>query len=155
MDDTPLNGIYNYLPVSDRMASAGQPGEDELGLIAQAGFEVVINLGLPDADYALPDERGRVESLGMEYIGIPVIWEAPRIEDLDRFLEAMDREGARQVFVHCAANMRATVFIALYRILGLGWPPAQALPEIRRIWTPDVVWQRFIDRALARGRIPV
>lgn len=150
MDDTLLSAIYNYWRLSARLACAGQPTEDELAAVARAGFEVVINLGLPDADYALPDEPSLVRSLGLDYICIPVVWERPTDADLDRFLEAMQGLRDRKVFVHCAANMRASVFIALYRVIVLGWPAAHALQEVRRIWEPDEVWQGFIDASLVR-----
>jgi protein tyrosine phosphatase (PTP) superfamily phosphohydrolase (DUF442 family) len=154
MDDAamtdPLAGIYNYRRLGDRLATSGQPSEEELALIAEAGFEVVINLGLADTEYALPDERGCVERLGMDYLHIPVLWEAPRAADLDRFIPAMRSLDGRRVFAHCAANKRVSTFIALYRIAALGWPREPALAEIHTVWEPNPIWQRFIDTELSR-----
>jgi protein tyrosine phosphatase (PTP) superfamily phosphohydrolase (DUF442 family) len=146
----PLAGIYNYRRLGDMLSTSGQPGEAELAAIAEAGFEVVINLGLSGTEYALRDERGSVERLGMDYLHIPVLWEAPSAEDLDRFIAAMQSLEGRQVFVHCAANKRVSTFIALYRIAALGWPRETALGEIRAIWEPNPIWQRFIDTELSR-----
>ena len=143
--DTGLNGIYNFLMLSEDLATAGQPSEEELRMVAQSGFDVVINLGLSDAEYALADERGLVTSLGINYEHIPVEWERPSVEALNTFYQTMQCWQDKKVFLHCAANKRVSVFVALYRINCLGWPEAQALQDIGRIWELNTVWQDFFD----------
>ena len=39
-----LEAILNFTPVDARLASSGQPGAEQFGLIAGAGFEAVANL---------------------------------------------------------------------------------------------------------------
>ncbi|MBF0462114.1 MAG: hypothetical protein HQL87_12035 [Magnetococcales bacterium] len=68
MGDT-LESIVGYVPLSDSLATAGQPSEGQLAAVAAAGFAVVINLALhDDPRYSLPDEAKTVADLGMEYI---------------------------------------------------------------------------------------
>ena len=112
-----LNTIYNFLNLSAKLATSGQPLEEELEYISNAGFEVVINLALSDADYSLADEEGSVTKLGMEYIHIPVIWQSPTSDDLDKFFDVMEKYKNKKLFVHCAANMRVSSFVALYRVI--------------------------------------
>ena len=57
-----IQGIRNFINVSPRLSTAGQPSEDQLRELAQAGIELVINLGLLDPRYCLPDEQGLVDS---------------------------------------------------------------------------------------------
>ena len=66
-------------------------------------------------------------------------------------MQVMDENGDEKVLVHCRANYRATAFIALYRVLRLGWKPEDAFPDVRRIWNPEEypVWDRFITEQLA------
>lgn len=148
-----IEDIYNYLQLTDRIATGGQPTEAQLTDVAQSGYEVVINLALSNSDFSLPDERATVEALGMTYIHIPVIWQSPRREDLRLFCDALQSQGDRRVFVHCAANMRVSAFMALYRTLRLGIPWNQAYRDVERIWTPADWWKEFIDDCLAEGRI--
>ena len=150
MDTPELNAIYNYYRLSDRLATSGQPGEEELAAVARAGFEAVINLALHGEEYSLPDERGTAEALGMLYEHIPVIWQRPAAADLDAFFAAMDRHAGRRLYVHCAANMRVSAFMLLYRVLELRWSLEDALPDLRAIWEPNDTWQAFIDAELAR-----
>ncbi|MCR4300936.1 MAG: hypothetical protein NUV51_04940 [Sulfuricaulis sp.] len=42
MHDALLEGIYNNRRLSHTLATAGQPTEEELTVVAEAGFEVVI-----------------------------------------------------------------------------------------------------------------
>jgi protein tyrosine phosphatase (PTP) superfamily phosphohydrolase (DUF442 family) len=108
----------------------------------------VINLGLAEAEYALKDEGVVVRAHGMQYIHLPVIWERPTKFDLERFIKVIEANEDKKLFVHCAANMRVSVFMALYRILRLGWSQENALEQVKRIWVPNDVWQTFIDEIL-------
>ena len=144
----PLENIYHFVRISDRIATAGQPTAAQIRAIGQAGFEVVINLALPTSDNALPNERELVEAAGMRYTHIPVIWEHPTPDDWHRFLQVMDAVEGQRVFVHCAANMRVAVFMALYRIVRQGWGVEAALEKIHQIWVPNAVWQGFMAQIL-------
>src|SRR4051812_47845539 len=102
----PLTNIKNFSVIDLRIASAGQPTESEFSELAAAGYSSVINLGLLDPRYCLPDEAGLVASLGMAYHHLPVVFDAPQLEDFEAFLETMDDWRERRVLVHCAANYR-------------------------------------------------
>lgn len=147
-----LEEIYNFRWRAPDLATGGQPLEEELQVVADAGFEVVINLALLDAEYSLPDEPGLVRALGMSFFHIPVIWEQPTLENLQQFFSVMRQVQGRKVFLHCAANMRVSVFLALYRVLELGWPYPGAMAQVRDIWEPDAVWHAFIQAALSRSK---
>ena len=140
-----LEEIYNYLSLTDDIATAGQPTEAQLQDVARAGFEVVINLRPPGDDPFLSLEPTLVEYLGMDYYNIPVIWTNPAAADLQEFMDLMDANWGHRLFVHCAANMRVSAFMALYRVNRLGWSWETAAADMRRIWEPDPVWQQFIE----------
>lgn len=143
-----LAEIYNFRWRAPDLATAGQPSEEGLRAVGDAGFEVVINLALLDADYSLPDEPGLVRSKGMAFFHIPVIWENPTLENLQQFFTVMHQVHGRKVFLHCAANKRVSVFLALFRILQLGWSYEDAMAQVSDIWEPDAIWQAFMQKAL-------
>ena len=146
--DAELRAIYNYLPLSSRIATSGQPTGQQIQAIAEAGFEVVINLALPTSDNALINEKELVETTGMRYVQIPVVWEQPTEANLASFLHAMTMYESQRVFIHCAANMRVSVFMALYRIRSLGWSRDDAMQMVYEIWQPNEIWSRFIEQNL-------
>ena len=103
-----IEDISNFLQLSDRIATAGQPTIDRYPAIAAAGYQVVINLALTDSPSALADECAISSNLGLEYINIPVIWTEPILADFQEFMNIMNKYSAQKVFVHCAANKRST-----------------------------------------------
>jgi protein tyrosine phosphatase (PTP) superfamily phosphohydrolase (DUF442 family) len=148
-----LSEIYRFRAIGDGLGTAGQPTEGQFRLIRQAGFEAVINLALPTSDKALPNEGGVVTGEGMAYIHIPVNFKAPTSRDFRAFCDVMNAFADRPVFVHCAANMRVSAFVFLYRVLCRRVPIPEAERDLRAIWQPDEVWSRFIKDHLDNRRV--
>ena len=150
MNSAAIETIVRFVAVSPSLATSGQPTEAQLAAVAEAGFEVVINLALhDDPNYSLPDEPATVRALGLVYVHIPVSFSAPEKSHLEPFFAAMDAAHASKVLVHCAQNKRVPVFLALYRILRLGWERDAALAAMREVWQPDAVWESLIAECLA------
>jgi protein tyrosine phosphatase (PTP) superfamily phosphohydrolase (DUF442 family) len=143
-----LHDIYNFQFVTPSIASAGQPEEIHLSAIALAGYDMVVNLGIENSAYGIPQEQDVVNRLLMQYENIPVAWDSPRLSDFDYFCLLMLQHRRKRIFVHCAANKRASVFIALYRFLVLGVAKEQAFRPMFAIWTPNAVWSQFIDHVV-------
>jgi protein tyrosine phosphatase (PTP) superfamily phosphohydrolase (DUF442 family) len=157
MDDTltsrpnqRIEEIPNFLQISDRLATAGQPTINQYPAIATAGYQVVINLGLIDSPNALADEATIASNLGFAYIHIPVQWNQPTPEDFQEFADEMDKQNGHKIFVHCAANKRVSVFVYLYR-LRTGTDQPTALQDLAKIWTPNPIWQSLIEQVLIVG----
>ena len=147
-----ISDIPSYRQAAPDIATSGQPREDQLPLIAAAGYEVVVNLALhDDPRYALKDEASAVRALGMEYVHIPVQFDAPTTSDLTSFFDAMEYAKGRRVWIHCAANMRVTAFLGLYWQLREGWPEERAFSVMRDVWQPNDVWSSFIATQVAKA----
>jgi uncharacterized protein (TIGR01244 family) len=149
MSATTIAQIHNFLQLSAHLATAGQPTAEEFELIKNAGYQVVVNLALPTSTKALPNEQAIVEALGMQYIHIPVIWEQPTQQEFDRFAATLQANADKPVFVHCAMNMRVSVFVYLYRRHYEGISETQAQQDLQQIWTPNSTWQQFIAQVQA------
>ena len=140
-----LSDIYNFRLVGPSLATSGQPDEEELEAIASAGYQVIVNIALhDDPRYSLVDEAGSVQALGLEYVHIPVQFNAPTERDLQQFCDAMDRLSGRKIWVHCAANKRVSTFLGLYWHLRKGQPREQAFALMQSVWEPNDVWSTFI-----------
>ena len=140
-----LENIYNYLKISDKIATAGQPSVEQFSYIKQAGYQVVINLALKDSSNALRNEKEIVETGGMQYIHIPVIWENPTEDKLKEFIQVMKINLDKKVFVHCAANKRVSAFVYLYRRSEESIDEEIAKKDLHQIWVPNEIWQQFIQ----------
>jgi uncharacterized protein (TIGR01244 family) len=145
-----MKDIYNYLYYNEKLSSSGMPTADQINEIAEAGVQIVVNLATSTSEGALGNEKELVEAHGMTYIHIPVDWKNPTREDLKEFLNAMDEHKDKNILVHCQANYRASGFVALYRILKLGWKRDDAFQDLQKIWNPEEypAWDMFIEENL-------
>ena len=139
-----MNKILNYVKINELISTSGQPKIEELELIANEGFEVVINLAMPTTSNALENEDKIVSSLNMSYIHIPVDFENPKISDLKLFLNILQALGANKVWIHCAKNYRVSAFMYVYHKYILHTPFEQIDLSIFDIWQPSLVWQELM-----------
>jgi protein tyrosine phosphatase (PTP) superfamily phosphohydrolase (DUF442 family) len=146
-----LVDIINYYQIDARLATSGQPTVEQFQQIADAGYEIIINLALSDSSNAIAEEDAIVTGLGMVYAHIPVIWEHPTLKDVRLFFKVMDAFSDAEVWVHCAKNMRVSCFIYLWQKYVLQLPEDTALYPLEKIWSPQGVWQQLIEEAEMRG----
>ena len=139
-----MNKILNYVKINELISTSGQPKIEELELIANEGFEVVINLAIPTTSNALENEDKIVSSLNMSYIHIPVDFENPKVSDLKLFLNILQALGANKVWIHCAKNYRVSAFMYVYHKYILHTPFEQIDLSIFDMWQPSLVWQELM-----------
>lgn len=139
-----MNKILNYVKINELISTSGQPKIEELELIANEGFEVVINLAVNTISNALENEDKIVSSLNMSYIHIPVDFENPKISDLKLFLNILQALGANKVWIHCAKNYRVSAFMYVYHKYILHTPFEEINLSIFDIWQPSLVWQELM-----------
>jgi dihydroorotase len=131
-----IEDSYNLRRVSPRLTTSGIVPAEGLKALASQGYEVVINL-LPDSsEKAIPNERGIIESQGIEYIYIPVDFEQPSPLDFQKFAEALDGIRKKKTHIHCAANYRVSAFYALYQAQRNHWSVDRAMEFIQGVWQP-------------------
>ncbi len=146
-ENTRINEILNFYQITDTIGTGGQPTPDQFTSIRDAGFTSVINLAMPDSPNALVNEGEIVTKLGMTYIHIPVPWQSPSIQDLERFLGFMEILQKQKIFVHCAANYRASAFTNRHLRLNQNLPEEKATSPILKQWLPemDEKWKKIVD----------
>ena len=147
--DSQLEAIYNYLPISTQLATSGQPTTNQFSAIKHAGYSIIINLAPANAENALRNEAAVIASLGMDYINIPVDFSSPSQGDFEKFVSLLQSHSNEKIWVHCAANMRASCFIFKYRTAILGTNPNHAQADLRKIWQPNSVWKKFIAKPVS------
>ena len=83
-----LDEIYNYA-LPQTLGSSGQTTVEQFAAIRASGFDVVVNLAMPDSENALAEEGKFVSENSMTYIHIPVPWDAPKVDHLAQFFGVM------------------------------------------------------------------
>lgn len=143
-----LRSIFNYLQINPLLATSGQPNPHQLIAIAHAGYKTVINLAPHNVENALDNEAELVTGLGMQYINIPVAFNNPKRQDWQQFAACMARHEGQKIWVHCAANMRVSCFVFLYRTIQLKQELSVTQRDLRKIWKPSGIWDEFITTML-------
>jgi protein tyrosine phosphatase (PTP) superfamily phosphohydrolase (DUF442 family) len=142
--------------VFDWLWTSGQLSAQDIAQLPALGVRNVINLALPSSTYALKGEAELVTGLGLNYIHLPVTWETPELAQLRKFFVILGSLQQEATWVHCARNMRVSVFVFLYRRLCLGESVDAASHPLREVWEPNPAWQDFIREALRSppGSVP-
>jgi len=148
-----LSEITNYIEYSPSFSSAGQPGKEQIKLLRADGFERVIYIALTNTHGAIADEDVIVKELGMNYIQIPVIWDAPTQSDYYAFAAAMQQQPEQKTLLHCQFNYRASAFSFLYRVLHNDVAVGDAKADMNSIWQPNEVWTNLIIAVLEENGI--
>lgn len=134
----------NTHQVFDWLWTSGQLTGRDIAALPALGIEAVVNLAVPTSTNALPGEAELVTGMGLAYVQIPVDWEKPSPEQFNQFVGVLEAFSGRKVWVHCAMNMRVSVFIYLYRRHVLGENEEEAGFPMRAVWKPNAIWQAFI-----------
>jgi [ribosomal protein S5]-alanine N-acetyltransferase len=154
--DEDLARILGFRRLSPLLATSGQPGAEELVVIARAGFRHLINLATAQSPGALSNEAELAAKAGLAYEHLPIDWEAPELERAARLFARLDELCDEPVFVHCAKNMRVSALLSAYRIVRRGVSCAEARADLHAIWQPNHTWRRYVSNvALAALRRPV
>lgn len=148
-----LEDIPNYREYSPKLSSSGQPDAAQLDAVRAAGFERIIFLAYTDSHGSLANEDQRVERLGMQFVHVPVDWEAPTPADFDTFAAIMRQAPETRTLVHCQVNYRASTFSFLYRVLYADVPVDEAKDDLDSVWVPNETWRRFIFGVLERNGV--
>ena len=134
----PIDQSYNYRKINDKLTTSGVVNEAILKTLSDSGYDLVINLLPPDNQHAILSEQQIVTAQGIEYINIPVDFDAPQVQELETFFEVMSQVGEKKIHIHCAANWRVSAFYGAYAVSNGIWTIEQANDLIRSLWSlPD------------------
>jgi protein tyrosine phosphatase (PTP) superfamily phosphohydrolase (DUF442 family) len=92
-----IEDAYNFRRINERLTTSGLVTVAQLLDLQGDGYDAVINL-LPDTHaHAVPGEARIVEESGLDYVYIPVDFDAPTHTDLDLLAEARPDGSVKSV----------------------------------------------------------
>ena len=147
-----IEDSYNFRRIRDNLTTSGLVSVAQLNELQSEGYDTVINL-LPDSfEHAVADEARIVQDQGLDYVYIPVDFEAPTHAVLEAFADAMDARPGQNIHVHCAGNYRVSAFYSLYALRKGLCTEDEANDIVRDIWDPADFppWMEFIADERAR-----
>ena len=142
-----IEEIRDYYQINEHLATSGQPTPAQFASIAEAGYRAIINLATSRSTNAIANEGVLVTDLNLIYVQIPVLWDEPKLSDVEAFFNIMKCFDGQKVWVHCAKNMRVSCFVYLWQKHILELPESQAIQPMQQIWQPTGVWQTLVKEA--------
>lgn len=74
-----------------------------------------------------------------------------KIDKLIMMIAKMQNNQKQPLFIHCAANLRVSAFLYIYRLTTQETDHQQACLDLVKIWQPNQTWQNFINHQLSQG----
>ena len=148
-----IEDSYNFRRIHERLTTSGVVSAEQLSGLRVEGYDAVINLLPSSSEHAVANEASIVADQGIDYVHIPVEFDAPTHDDLEQFSAAMEGHQGQTVHVHCAANFRVSAFDGLY-VLNKGLcTTEEADALVQGLWNPAdyPAWASFIAEERARS----
>jgi len=139
--------------VSPTLITAGQPSPKALAGLGASGVQAVIYLAPLSVPDAVRNEPELLKRQGIEFVHIPIPFNAPKEEHFAAVSEALVRLKEKKVLVHCQVNMRASTMVFLHRVITLKEEPARAYEAVTKVWSPDSAWRALIVEQLNQHKI--
>ena len=156
--------IARFHQVDEHLYRGAQPTTLGLTRLHALGVRTILNVR-DDGDAAVENERRLVESLGMQFVHLPIkdgnIFNWSRripTDTVTRFFEVLASVPG-PVFIHCKRGTdRTGALVAIYRIAHNGWDAARALAEANergmRPWYRGLRKQiETFDRSMIQGAL--
>lgn len=120
-------GLPNFAEITPNLFRGGQPGADGLKALRQMGVSIVVDMRGSRSKH----EKVAVREAGMEYVSIPWHCPFPKDKTFARFLQLIQENPGKKVFVHCRlGDDRTGLAVATYRMAMQGWSADEAMKEM-------------------------
>jgi len=133
-----VKGFQEVFAEVDNLYISGQPDKESFAKLKSEGVSTVVNLRtdseMSNRENVPFDEKAVVDSLGMEYIHIPLggTDNPYNNEALVKFGDAVTNAKGK-VLIHCTVGRRASYMFAAYLIQFKGFSPNQAIEYAKAV----------------------
>lgn len=143
----------NPIEVSPSLVTSGQPTPKALAGLGALGFQAVVYLAPSSVPDAVANERELLERQGIEFVHIPIPFNAPAEAHVIAVALALERLNNKKVLVHCQINLRASTMVFLYRVITRKEEPSRAYQAVSAVWTPEGPWRTLVTEQLKKHNI--
>jgi protein tyrosine phosphatase (PTP) superfamily phosphohydrolase (DUF442 family) len=127
-----VSGVANACQILPDLVTGGQPTEQQLRALKEAGGSIVLDVRDPMEPRPV-DEAAVVAQLGMEYVNIPISGGSLDDSILDRILAVLRNAHGRTVFFHCGSGNRVGGALIPYFMLDQGMEEQDAVDQAMRV----------------------
>jgi uncharacterized protein (TIGR01244 family) len=144
--------IPNYVELSSRIGTGGQPTEEGMKLLAEKGYKSVINIRSSAEQFDLAGEEKLALQLGLRYYLVPFVAREPSEAQALAFNVLMSALKDNKVFVHCGSGNRVGSLMMIYLALEEGMPADKAEQEAKKVGLRAADLLEFSKRIIGRQK---
>lgn len=126
--------------INEDLAIAGQIDLAQLALIAEEGYQSVLNLRSPQETGFLGEEQQKVELLGLQYVNLPFDLELISDQSANRVLQQIHRLP-KPILVHCDTAIRSAAIALIHIATRQGATLEQAFKQAKNLGLFGVLTQ--------------
>ena len=123
-----VESIDKFHRIDARVAIGGQPTPEQIAVLADGGFQAVVNLREESEENDGFHARAARQA-GLQFFRVPVSPQSPSDAAVEKFLLVMDDETIYPVYIYCASGNRAAALWMIRRVLRDGWTLEKAEAE--------------------------
>jgi len=148
-----MGGFRSVIARSGDVYVSGQPDDTSFAKLQGMGVTTVVNLRtegeMANRQYVPFDEKHLLDSLGMEYVHIPLGGEDTPYNraGLEKFAGAMGKAKGK-VLLHCTVGWRASHMWAAYLITYKGMSPDEAIRHAKAINFGDLPLEGLLGKKI-------
>jgi uncharacterized protein (TIGR01244 family) len=124
--------LPNYVEISARLGSGGQPNEIGMKQLAEKGYKTIVNVRTSAEQVDLAAEEKQAMQLGLRYYMVPFTGQEQSEEQALAFNALMSALKGEKVFVHCGSGNRVGGLMMIYFALVEKMPLDQAEQEAKK-----------------------
>ena len=128
-----VSGVANACQALPTVVTGGQPTAEQLRALAGSGNAIVLDIRDSMEPRPIPDEPALVNSLGMEYVNVPVSTGTLSDETMENILRVLRGAGDRAVFFHCGSGNRVGGAMIAHLMLDIGLGEDDAVQQAMRM----------------------
>jgi protein tyrosine/serine phosphatase len=145
----PPPDLPNFHPVAPGIYRGAAPTEAGLERLKRMGVHTIVDLRISPRE--VKKERKEAESLGFQWVNLPMGSDPPTSRQVSRFLEIMDHASVDPVFVHCQHGAdRTGCMVGIWRGTRDRWDFPRIWKEMRR-YGFDPRWKRLTEAVRNRA----
>jgi uncharacterized protein (TIGR01244 family) len=148
----PGSPLPNYVELTSKVGTGGQPGEGGLNQLAKKGYKVVVNVRASDEEFDRVGEENLAMQLGLRYYVVPFLAREPSEQQALAFNALMSALKGNKVFVHCGSGNRAGSLMMIYLALEEGMSEDKAEQEARKIGLRSADLVEFSKQVIGKHR---
>jgi uncharacterized protein (TIGR01244 family) len=144
--------LPNYVELTPRIGTGGQPGEGGLKQLAEKGYQYVVNIRASSEEADFAAEEKQAMDLGLRYYMVPFSAREPSEGQALAFVALMAALKDSKVFIHCGSGNRVGGLLMVYFAVQEGMPPEMAEAEAKKAGLRSTDLLEFARRVIARQR---